>query len=77
MHRKFPALDRHERFHGFLGLVKDVVWLGKLSFAALLLWVSWSWISDIMKDSNAALFLHGLAQDAVAKFFSVFKDALP
>lgn len=73
MHRKYPALDRHERFLGFLSLLKDAVLLGKLSFGAFLCWVSWQWISDIMKDSNAALFLHGLAQDSLAKFFSVFQ----
>lgn len=70
---RYPALDRHERFHGFLGLVKDVGWLGKLSFGGFLYWVSFSWISEVMGGSTAALFFHGLAQDGLAKFFSVFQ----
>lgn len=73
MHRKYPALDRHERFYGFLSLVTDAVWLGKLCFAGLLFWLSAKWIGEVMGNSNAALFFHGLAQDAFAKFFSVFQ----
>ncbi len=73
MHRKYPALDRHERFNGLLGLLQDIAWLGKLCFAGLLFWLSAKWIGEVMGNSNAALLLHGLAADAVAKFFSVFQ----
>lgn len=69
----YPRLDRHERFLGFLSLVKDVIWLGKLCFAGLLFWLSAKWIGEVMGNSNAALFLHGLAVDTVAKFLSIFQ----
>lgn len=73
MHRKYPALDRHERFYGFLSLVTDAVWLGKLCLAAFLFWVSLKWIGEVMGGSTAALFFYGLAQDGLAKFLSIFQ----
>ncbi len=69
----YPELERAERFNALLDLLRDIGFLGKVCFAGLLFWLSMKWFGEVMGNSSAALLLHGLALDAVTKFFSVFQ----
>lgn len=66
-------LDRLERSRAFFGLFKDVVWLGRLVIAGLLMWWGFGAIFSILSNNKGfPVVAKGLLQDGLKTFFSVF-----
>ncbi len=67
-------LDRLERSRSVVGLFKDVVWLGRLVIAGLLMWWGFGAIFSILTSNKGfPVVAKGLLRDGLNTFFSVFQ----